>query len=341
MYSTVLVLRSIIYGAAGKGADLETLCKAVGITPADLHNPEMKIDGVEAVTQMWESILEQTKNEAIGIQLGSDHNLTILGLLGYVVHNCPTFKEAWDVFQKHQRMLSGWVSYDMQINKHDVYLTYTIDPVWVKASPHTAWQAAEISMAGLLGSLWILSGRKIFPKLVEVVRPTPATISEYERIFQCPIKFSAQVNRLTFGADLPKLPILSADKNLYVMFSNLLQAKVTELAESITFVEQVKRTIMSDFKSVVPAVDVIASHMNMSSRSFQRKLEAEGKTYREISEEMKKELTLALLKNPKYNSSEISRALGYAEPAAFRLAFKRWMDETPAQWRKKNLAKAM
>ena len=341
MYSTVLVLRSIIYGAVGKGANLERLCEVIGITPADLHNPEKRIDGVEAVAGLWDEILRQTKNEAIGIQLGSDHNLTILGLLGYVVHNCPTFKEAWDVFQKHQRMLSGWLSYDMTINKDNVHLTYTVDPVWVKASPHTAWQAAEIAMAGLLGSLWILSGRRIFPKLVEVVRPKPGTASEYERIFQSPVKFSAQVNRLTFGTDMPKIPVLSADKNLYVMFSNLLQAKVAELADSITFVEQVKRTIMSEFKSVVPAVDVIASHMNMSSRSFQRKLEAEGKTYREISEEMKKELTLALLKNPKYNSSEISRALGYTEPAAFRLAFKRWMDETPAQWRKKNLAKAV
>jgi len=339
MYSTVLVLRPIIYGAVGKGANLEDLCKAIGITPADLQDRERKLEGVHVVVQMWEKILEQTKDGSIGVRLGSDHNLTILGLLGYLIQNCPTFKDAWQVLQNNQRMLSGWVSYDMQINKDNVHLTYTIDPVWMKASPHTAWQGAEIAMSGLLGSLRILSGRKIFPKLAEFVRPKPAAASEYERIFQCPVKFSSQANRLTYGLEMPNIPVLSADKNLYAMFSQLLQAKATELASSISFVEQVKRVIMSDFKSVVPAVDVIASQMNMSSRSFQRKLEAEGKSYREISEEMKKELTLALLKNPKYNSSEISRALGYTEPAAFRLAFKRWMDETPAQWRRKNLVK--
>jgi AraC-like DNA-binding protein len=256
-----------------------------------------------------------------------------------VIHNCPTYKDAWEVLQKNQKMLSGWVSYDMKINKNDVHLTYTIDPTWVKASPHTAWHGAEIAMAGFLNSVRILSGRTVIPKFVELVRPKPATADEFERTFKAPVKFSAGVNRLTCSSDLPGLPILSADKSLYAQFNQLLQAKTAELAGSLTFVEQVKRTIMSDFKSVVPAVDVIASHMNMSSRSFQRKLEADGKSYREISEEMKKELTLALLKNPKYNSSEISRALGYAEPAAFRLAFKRWMDETPAQWRKKNLAK--
>lgn len=337
MYSTVLILRSMIYGAVGRGANLESLCEATGLTPADLQNPEMRVEGIDACIRLWNAILEQTKDPAIAIHLGSEHNLAIIGLLGYVIHNCPTLKEAWDVFQKNQRMMSGWVSYEMQINKDSVYLNYIIDPIWVKASPSTSWEAAEIAMAGLLGSARILAGRKVLPKMVECVRPKPATAAEYERIFQCPVKFSAGANRLIFDTDMPSIPIPAADRNLYVMFNQLLQAKVNELSESITFVEQVKRVIMSDFKSVVPAVDAIASQMNMSSRSFQRKLEAEGKSYREISEEMKKELTLALLRNPKYNASEISRALGYTEPAAFRLAFKRWTSETPAAWRRKNL----
>lgn len=337
MYSTVLILRSIIYGAVGKGAQVESLCEAIGITPADLHDPERKIEGMDAIVKLWQKVIEQTKDEAIGLHLGADHNLSILGLIGYVIHNCPTYKDAWLVLQQNQRMLSGWVSYDMQVEKNDVRLTYSIDPVWSNASPQTAWQAAEVAMAGFFNSTRILTGKAAVPKRVELVRPRPATASEYERIFDSSVKFSMPANVIVCGPELLKKPILSADRSLYATFNQLLQAKSAELADSITFVEQVKRTIMSDFKSVVPAVDAIASHMNMSSRSFQRKLEGEGKSYREISEEIKKELTLALLRNPKYNANEISRALGYAEPAAFRLAFKRWMDETPAQWRKKNL----
>jgi hypothetical protein len=216
MYSTVLILRSIIYGAVGKGANLESLCEAIGITPADLHDAEKKMEGVDTIAKLWEKILEQTKDEAIGIHIGADHNLAILGLIGYVIHNCPTIKDAWEVLQKNQRMLSGWVSYDMAINKDNVQLTYTINSAWVKASPHTAWQGAEIAMAGLFGSLRILSGKKIIPKLVEFVRPKPATASEYEKIFQCPVKFSAAVNRMTYATDMPGIPILSADKSLYV-----------------------------------------------------------------------------------------------------------------------------
>jgi AraC-like DNA-binding protein len=329
----------MIYGAVGKGCDLQSLCESTNLTPADLHNPEKRVEGVDACVRLWEAILSQTKDEAIGLHLGIEHNLSIIGLIGYVIHNCPTLKEAWDVFQGNQQLLSGWLTYDMVFNKDNVQLLYTVDPVWTKASPHTAWQAADVPMAGLLNSIRILTGKAILPKLVEVVRPKPATASEYEKIFQCAIKFSAPANRLTFSKDMPSTPILSADKSLYATFSQLLNLKIAEHSISTTFVEEVKRVLMSDFQSVVPAIEVIASHMNMSSRSFQRKLEAEGSSYRAISEEIKKELTLALLKNPKYNSNEISRALGYAEPAAFRLAFKRWMDETPAQWRKRNLAK--
>jgi AraC-like DNA-binding protein len=341
MYTTVLILRSMIYSAVGKGCDLQSLCEATDLTPADLHDAEKRVEGVDPCCRLWEAILAQTKDEAIGLHLGIEHNLAGIGLIGYVIHNCPTLKEAWQVFQDNQRLLSGWVSYEMQFNKDNVQLVYTVDPVWVKASPHTASQAAELPMASLLGSLRTLSGKNIYPTLVEVVRPKPSTAEEYEKIFKCAIKFSAPANRLTFHKDMPSTPVLSADRSLYATFSQLLSLKTAELATSTTFAEEVKGVLMSDFKSVVPAIEVIASHMNMSSRSFQRKLEAEGSSYRAISEEIKKELTLALLKNPKYNSNEISRALGYAEPAAFRLAFKRWMDETPAQWRKGNMVKTV
>lgn len=339
MYSTLLILRSIIYGAVGKGADINELCKSIGVTPADLQDTKRQIEGVEAITGMWESILAQTKNDTIGLEIGAANNLAILGLIGYVIHNCPTLKDAWEVLEKNQRMLSGWVSYEMQFNDNDVHFVYTIHPVWVKASPHTAWQGAEISMAGLINSLRILSGKQISPKGVELVRPTPAATAEYERVFQCPVKFSARANKLVFDKSMPVIPILGADKSLYAAFSQLLDEKAAEHAVNITFVEQVKHVMMSDFKGQVPPIEVIASHMNMSSRSFQRKLEGEESSYRIISEDVKKELTLALLRNPKYNSREISRALGYADPAAFRLAFKRWMSETPAQWRKRNNVK--
>lgn len=340
MYSTVLILRSIIYGAVGKGANLESLCAATDLDPADLHDVEKRVEGVDACIRLWEAIIPQTKDEFIGLHLGVEHNLSILGLIGYVIHNCPTLKEAWDVLQKNQRLVSGWMNYELQVNKDNVQLCYDIHPIWAKASPPTAWQAAEIAMSGALGSLRILTGKVMIPKLVEVVRPMPANSSEFEKVFKCEVRFSAPSNRITFPKTFLDTPILSADQSLYATFSQLLDQKANALTGSTTFIEQVKNVIISDFKSVVPAVDVIASHMNMSSRSFQRKLEAEQKTYREISEEIKKELTLALLKNPKYNSNEISRALGYTEPSAFRLAFKRWMDETPAQWRKKNLIKA-
>ncbi|HZY82625.1 MAG TPA: AraC family transcriptional regulator [Cyclobacteriaceae bacterium] len=340
MYSTLLVLRTIIYGAVAQGADLQKMCDSIGITPAELLEPERKIDGVEAISGLWENILDQTKDPSIGLHIGAGNNLTILGLVGYVIHSCPTVKEAWEVLQKNQRLLSGWVSYDMQINKDDSQFIYTIDPIWVKASPHTAWQGAEITMAGLINSLLILTGKNIYPKRAEVIRPRTSTDADYEKVFHCPVKFSAPANKLVFSADMPNTPIISADSSLYFSFSQLLAAKATEHAANVTFAEQIKSVVMKEFKGQVPAVEIIASHMNMSSRSFQRKLEGEGVSYRAISEEIKKELTLALLKNPKYNSNEISRALGYAEPTAFRLAFKRWMDETPAQWRKRNNVKA-
>jgi AraC-like DNA-binding protein len=55
-----------------------------------------------------------------------------------------------------------------------------------------------------------------------------------------------------------------------------------------------------------------------------------------VSNEVKKELTLALLRSPIHSTREIARVLGYTEPTAFHAAFKSWMNETPAKWRERH-----
>jgi AraC-like DNA-binding protein len=76
---------------------------------------------------------------------------------------------------------------------------------------------------------------------------------------------------------------------------------------------------------------VIAAHMNMSERSFQRKLSQHGESYRSVGTAIKKDLAFNLLRNTDAKVHSISDVLGYAEPSAFHRAFKTWTKTTPVQ----------
>jgi AraC-like DNA-binding protein len=101
-----------------------------------------------------------------------------------------------------------------------------------------------------------------------------------------------------------------------------------------TFGDQVKKMISTDFKGQVPPIEVIASRMNMTARSFQRRLQEEGQSYRNISSQLRKEFAMQLLNTSHSKMEEIAEVLGYSEASAFRRAFKTWTDTSPTKMRK-------
>jgi AraC-like DNA-binding protein len=73
----------------------------------------------------------------------------------------------------------------------------------------------------------------------------------------------------------------------------------------------------------------------ITPRTLQRRLEAENITFREVVEEIKKQISSLLLMHEDYSVSAISFVLGYAEPASFIHSFKKWFGHPPESLRQR------
>ena len=82
-----------------------------------------------------------------------------------------------------------------------------------------------------------------------------------------------------------------------------------------------------------PQIADVAAGFNLSVRSLQRRLKAEGITFQELADEVRKEFALHYLRQPDHRIKEISHILGYNEVSAFSRSFKRWMGMSPGQYR--------
>ena len=80
--------------------------------------------------------------------------------------------------------------------------------------------------------------------------------------------------------------------------------------------------------------------MGLSARTLSRRLGEEGTSFRNIQDEVRRELALALLGDPGKSIAEVAFFLGYAEPAPFHRSFKRWTGTTPQLHRRAMLAEA-
>ena len=79
--------------------------------------------------------------------------------------------------------------------------------------------------------------------------------------------------------------------------------------------------------------EVVAARLNLSTRNLQRKLAAEGTTYRKIVDAVRKELAESYLTDASFALSEIGYLVGFSSQAAFSRAFKRWTGLTPQEFR--------
>ncbi|HMK72490.1 MAG TPA: helix-turn-helix transcriptional regulator, partial [Myxococcaceae bacterium] len=82
-----------------------------------------------------------------------------------------------------------------------------------------------------------------------------------------------------------------------------------------------------------PSQASIAKLMGMSERTLQRRLSDEGTTFNKLLEEARRSVAIGYLADRNLAAYEVSFLLGYAEPATFFRAFKRWTGKTPQQYR--------
>ena len=82
-----------------------------------------------------------------------------------------------------------------------------------------------------------------------------------------------------------------------------------------------------------PGISLAAKLAGTTVRTLQRRLAAQNTTYTQLLDELRHDLAIYLLRDPKREAADISRELGYRDPAILTRAFRRWTGQTPSQYR--------
>lgn len=322
MHAQMPILRDIIYGAVARGADLKKVCAALDVDPHHLNESERLVP-YKPAAEVWDVALDHTQDPLLGLHLGEEIGPGILGMLGYMMQNSRTLYEALVLVEKFNALHSTMLKYVLREVDHTLIIHYEPAIQWQHQYPESVRQSIEMAMSGILSILQILCGKRISPLKVELAYPK-RSIHEYERIFQSAIHFNAQQNALTFSMNSLMTSVNSYDRSLFAFFNDTLEQKLEMLNNSKPFSAKITHTVITDFKGRVPSIEIIASHLNMTPRSLQRKLKEEQTSYRQLVTGFKKELANSILSKQDFRVGEVAGILGYSDSSAFRKALKKW-----------------
>jgi AraC-like DNA-binding protein len=141
---------------------------------------------------------------------------------------------------------------------------------------------------------------------------------------------------LYFDKAIWNLPVKSFNKTLHQYFKRLAEEQLLYLKKEKSLNYQVKCYLLSNVNQQLPSIEQTAEHLELNVRTMQRRLKQEGLTFQQLTDTIRKDLAIDVLRKQKGKIEEVAHFLGYSEASVFRRAFKRWTGLTPSVFLQQN-----
>jgi AraC-like DNA-binding protein len=137
-----------------------------------------------------------------------------------------------------------------------------------------------------------------------------------------------------FDAGLLKRPMVTADAMIETLMRHYGDLRLAALPEQRGEIEQLRREIARVLVKGESGIEHLANATGTSVRTLQRRLNDAGLNYNDLRNDVRKALALNLLENETLALGEIAFSLGYSEVSAFNHAFRRWVGQSPGNYRR-------
>jgi AraC-like DNA-binding protein len=308
------------------GADVASFLAGLSVARSTLDDVDARVP-IEADLALWGAAPLLSGDEHFGLHSGERLNPEAFDVLGYTLGSSATVGEAFRRLVRYNRLLHDAAEVDLVVGAKGARIEFRLTP------GGTPRHQAEFSFAVFVSFCRNATGVDVAPLRVEFSHPAPADLSEHERIFRAPLLFGRPGNALVLAPYVLELPLLGRNPGLGAVLERQMNDLLAELPSGETLVERVKRLIAAELAGGEPTAEVVARKLRATPRTLHRWLRAEGTSYREILEGLRRELALRYLAEDHLAIGEAAFLLGFSEASAFHRSFKRWTGKTPAQYR--------
>jgi AraC-like DNA-binding protein len=321
------VVAGVLEAAVSLGHDRDALIAAAGLDPALLADPDARLP-VEHDLRLWEVLAREPVGLAVGERLG----VATMGVVGYAMRHGGTVAEALAWLDRYRAVLHP----DLVPRLERRAGPEGDRAVFVKPIPLPFARLREpvhAMAAGLVSSMRGLSGREVHARSLAYPLPRPRDPERHERWFACPVSWGAPMLEVAFDAAVLALPLPRAEPGLFGYLARRVDALHEALPVAAHWADRARREIDLLLPHGEPRLGDVARRLAVSERTLHRRLADEGVRFAALVDGARLERATLLLEDARLSGSEVAFLLGYAEPAAFFRAFRRWTGETPQRWR--------
>lgn len=311
------------------GASAQSLLAGTGLTEPDLADPDERVSSLQMLGVLRNAVRLGLGSD-VGLRVGLRFHASCYGMLGYALLCSPTMRKAADTGLRYHRLGNGMFDAEWdecadiarwRVPSLDRLELPDRDPELVRVVRDQALAATATVFKDVMGP-WCV------PLRVRFTGAPPAHVEALARAFGCPLEFDQPHDELHYPAAwldrAPQLanPITAAQAS----------SECARLLDELKWESGVTRRVVHELTCIpgrFPAIEAVASTLCMTSRTLRRKLDAEGTSYSQLLDEVRRALAQDYLRTPTLGTDDIAAALGFGDAASFRRAYKRWTGRSP------------
>jgi len=312
------------------GGDPNALYEAASLhrdsfIPQEHTLDEAQFHALVNAAQQW------ARTPAFGLEMGQQFNLVSFGLISRALMSCATLRDFVVMLERYSVLVLPMVRF----SSHDTPAHFVLEVNALSRYPDLNQLIFEalISFASKIDVL--LLGRKISVDKVTCQFERPAYAAMLEQQSRGAFLFNEPYNRIYVTRQYADLPLATA---------NPTDARVTMAeCEDALIKSKQQQSLVGEVLDLVryyldtnPSSAQIAQRLNMTDRTFRRRLAQEGASYRTLLQSVRCEMAQYYLGQTQLQVAQIAHKLGYAETSNFRTAFKGWTGMSPRAWRQAN-----
>ena len=325
-YISTCFLKGFNSLVASKGGNISALYESVGLGKK-IFSEESLLIPFDKFVYLLENTAEQLNVPDIAMQLARQQDMMILAPFSSALRRCNNISEALNAMVKYLKFLVSGYHVDIQVQQSHLTVTFSLELPDIQELV----QHQDYAMACAVNVLYSLLGRSFPIRACYFLRQeqNEKRISEYAQYYGCPVSFNNQALSLTCDNSVLQLDIGHLVKQVNARIDS------AKLLDNECIVKQVSSVISFSLTNGICTLEEIASSMNYSQRTLQRKLNERNTSFSSLLDSVKLNMANQYLKNTYYRQTDIALLLGYSSLSAFSRSYHRWCGIYPNEARKR------
>ncbi|BFM18423.1 AraC family transcriptional regulator [Maricurvus nonylphenolicus] len=306
-----------------------------GIDYSAAADPTRRIS-LLTMTALWNEAAELVGDDEIGLKAGTFVTPTTFSSLGIALWSSCSLRDMVECWCRYLHVFS--TAADMELEEHEDKL---IAVTRLRLDENGQSPSSIYALDATMSALHTMSKNHFQQphayKALELSRPTPKHPEHFEAFFGCPVTFNCKEIRLEYDRAAAERPIPGGNpilaKETEKLVIDYLASVQLQPASTHSLLPQVRQALFELLPRGEANLDDVAAQLHISPRTLHRKLEEQDTNFRQLLEEVRKQLALDYIRQPHLSIGEISFLLGFASNSNFSRAFKRWTGQSPQEYR--------